>query len=98
MSARNGAKSSGSDSISATSQEGTPSSTIITRFSVPMSSTAAMPTVTWNSESRSRRGIGSSAEPASAKGRMLRTDAHQAFDQNGAGAVHERRASTACEM
>ena len=55
ISARNGANSSGSESISATSQTGTPSSTIITRFSVPISSTTAMPTVTWNSDRRSRR-------------------------------------------
>ena len=32
---------------------GTPSSTIITRFRVPSSSTVAMPTETWNSDSRS---------------------------------------------
>ena len=41
--------------ISATSQLGTPSSTIMTRFSVPFSSTSAMPTETWNSDRRSRR-------------------------------------------
>ena len=54
-SARNGANSSGSASMIATIQDGTASSTIITRLSVPISSTAAMPTVTWNSDSRSSR-------------------------------------------
>ena len=38
--------------ISATTIAGTDSSTIITRFSVPSSSTVAMPTDTWNSDSR----------------------------------------------
>ena len=52
----------------ATIHDGTASSTIITRLSVPISSTAAMPTVTWNSDSRSRRPIGSSAVAASANG------------------------------
>ena len=47
-----------SEIISATSQAGTPSSRIITRFSVPTSSTRAMPTETWNSDSRSSRGSG----------------------------------------
>ena len=42
-SARRGANSSGSDSITATIQAGTASSTIMTRLSVPISSTAAMP-------------------------------------------------------
>ena len=37
---------SGSDTISATNQVGTPNSTIITRFSVPVNSTIAMPTET----------------------------------------------------
>jgi hypothetical protein len=46
ISARNGANTSGSDTISATSHVGTPSSTIITRLSVPLSSTTAMPTDT----------------------------------------------------
>ena len=44
--ARSGANSSGREIIVATSQAGTPSSTIITRFRVPISSTTAMPTVT----------------------------------------------------
>jgi hypothetical protein len=46
ISARNGAASTGSATITATSQVATPSSTIITRFSVPVSRTAAMPTET----------------------------------------------------
>ncbi len=54
--------------MTATSQAGTPSSTIMTRLSVPISSTTAMPTVTWNRLSRSSRAIGSSAEAASANG------------------------------
>jgi len=45
-SARNGAYSSGSASITATRAAGTCSSTIITRLSVPTSSTSAMPTDT----------------------------------------------------
>jgi len=53
----------------ATSDAGTPSSTIITRFSVPTSRTSAMPTDTWNKDSRSRRGRGRSGVAASAKGR-----------------------------
>jgi hypothetical protein len=32
------------------------------------------------------------------EGQDVRPDAHQAFDESGAGAVHDRRASTACEM
>ena len=47
------------------------SSTIMTRFSVPISSTSAMPTVTWNSDSRSRRDNGKSGVAASAKGRNV---------------------------
>jgi hypothetical protein len=69
ISARNGANTSGSATISATSQAGTPSSTIITRFSVPFSSTIAMPTDTWNSDRRSSRPSGSSGVAASANGR-----------------------------
>ncbi len=53
----------------ATSEAGTSSSTIITRFSVPTSSTSAMPTEAWNSDSRSRRDSGRSGVAASAKGR-----------------------------
>ena len=66
--ARNGATSTGSDTISATSQAPTPSSTIITRFSVPTSSATAIPTETWNSDSRSRRDSGRSSVAASANG------------------------------
>lgn len=46
ISARKGAKTRGSASIAATSDAGTRSSTIMTRFSVPTISTSAMPTVT----------------------------------------------------
>jgi hypothetical protein len=46
MSARNGATRSGSAIMTATMELGTPSSTIITRFSVPTSSTVAIPTET----------------------------------------------------
>ena len=53
----------------ATSETGTPSSTIITRFRVPISSTRAMPTETWNSDRRSSLDSGSSGVAASAKGR-----------------------------
>ncbi len=69
-SARKGAKTRGSASITATTEAWTRSSTIITRLSVPMRSTAAMPTVTWNSASRRRRPSGSSGVAASAKGRI----------------------------
>ena len=69
-SARKGANSNGRASIEATIQEGTASSTIMTRLSVPISSTAAMPTVTWNSDSRSSRDIGNSSVAASANGRI----------------------------
>ena len=69
MSARNGAYSTGSAIITATSDAGTPSSTIITRLSVPTSSTNAMPTDTWNSARRSRRDSGRSGVAASANGR-----------------------------
>ena len=69
MSARNGAYSTGSATITATSVAGTFSSTIITRLSVPTSSVSAMPTETWNSDSRSSRDSGRSGVAASAKGR-----------------------------
>jgi hypothetical protein len=69
MSARSGANSTGSDTITATSAAGTPSSTIITRLRVPTSSTSAMPTDTWNSDSRSSRDSGRSGVAASANGR-----------------------------
>ena len=67
--ARMGAASTGSEIITATSAAGTPSSTIITRLSVPTSSTRAMPTDTWNSDKRNSRDSGRSGEAASAKGR-----------------------------
>ena len=68
-SARNGANTSGSATISATSQAAMPISTIITRFSVPISSTVAMPTDSWKNDSRSNRPSGNSSVAASAKGR-----------------------------
>ena len=68
MKARKGAATSGSATISATSQAAMCSSTIITRFSVPTISAAARPTDTWNSDSRSSRDSGRSAVAASAKG------------------------------
>ncbi len=68
ISALSGAKTKGSDTIIATSHDCTWSSTIITRLSVPISMTAAMPTVIWNSDRRNRRFKGSSAVAASAKG------------------------------
>ena len=46
MKARSGATTIGSATISATSQAATPSSTIITRFSVPTIKAVAMPTDT----------------------------------------------------
>ena len=69
MKARNGANTSGRPTISDTSQAGTASSTINTRFSVPINSTMAMPTVTWNSDRRKSRPKGSSGLAASANGR-----------------------------
>jgi len=44
MSARAGANSSGSATITETTEAGSPNSTIITRLRVPMSMTMAMPT------------------------------------------------------
>ena len=41
----------------------------MTRLSVPISITAAMPTVIWNSDRRNSRASGNSAVAASAKGR-----------------------------
>ena len=52
----------------ATTVAATESSTIITRFSVPSSITVAMPTDTWNSDSRSSWPIGRPGLAASAKG------------------------------
>ncbi len=46
MIARNGAKRMGSAIMTPTSEAGTPSSTIMTRLSVPISKTSAMPTET----------------------------------------------------
>ena len=50
-----------------------------------------MPTVTWNSDSRNRRPIGSSTVAASANGSMCGPEAHQSLDEGGAHAVHRRR-------
>ena len=69
ITARNGANSSGSEIMIPTSEAGTSSSTIMTRLSVPTSSVNAMPTDTWNKESRSRRPSGKSGVATSAKGR-----------------------------
>ena len=91
--ARNGANTSGSETITATSQAGTPSSTIMTRLSVPISSTTAMPTVTWNSDRRSRR-----------PHRQLRRGGVGEGQEGGAEVppvtreVHRQTTSRACEM
>jgi hypothetical protein len=69
ISARNGAASTGIATISATSEVGTPSSTIITLLSVPVKSTAAMPMDHWNIDSRISRPSGRSSVAASANGR-----------------------------
>ena len=68
--ARSGANTSGKATISATSAAGMPSSAIITRLSVPVSRTAAMPTDTWNSDRRRSWLSGSSLVATSAKGSM----------------------------
>ena len=68
-SALNGAKTSGSATISATSHAGTPSSTIITLLSVPFSKVRAIPTEIWNSDRRSSRPSGNSRVAASANGK-----------------------------
>ena len=77
--ARNGAKISGSEIMMPTSEAGTFSSTIITRFRVPISSTSAMPTETWNSDSRSSRDSGRSGVAASANGRKRGPKPSQTF-------------------
>ena len=69
----------------ATSQVGTPSSTTMTRLSVPVSSTMAMATETWNSDRRSRRGIGKSGLATSAKGSSRRTSSRQASNRGSMG-------------
>jgi hypothetical protein len=69
ISVRSGANTSGKATIAATRLDERPSSTIITRLSVPVTSTAAIPTEIWNSDSRSRRPSGRSSVAASAKGR-----------------------------
>jgi hypothetical protein len=66
--ARAGARINGSEIITETTQACRCSSTIITRFSVPTISAAAMPTVSWNRDKRSRRGQGSSGVATAANG------------------------------
>ena len=84
--------------MQATIHEGTPSSTIITRFSVPISSTTAMPTVTWNSDSRSSRPIGSSGVAASANGRKRGPKLMSPLTMAALAAFHGRATSSASEM
>ena len=67
--ARSGAKTRGKATMTATKPADTSSSTIITRLSVPVSRTTAIPTDTWKSDRRSRRPSGRSLLAASAKGR-----------------------------
>ena len=55
--------------MTATKEAGTCNSTIITRFSVPIIKTKAMPTETGNRERRSKRESGKSGVAASAKGK-----------------------------
>jgi hypothetical protein len=64
-----GAKIMGKETMIDTSDAGTRSSTIITRFKVPTNSTRAIPTDTWNRDSLNNLPRGSSAEAASAKGK-----------------------------
>ena len=95
-SARKGALSTGSATMSATTKAGTPSSTIITRLRVPSIITVAMPTETWNSDSRSSWPSGRSGEAASAKGRARMLSSLQEL-RSGVEAFHGR-SSMACEM
>ena len=95
---RKGANTSGREIIKATTQAGRPSSTIITRFSVPISSTAAIPTVTWNSDRRSSRPSGSSAVAASANGSIPTPTLRQDHLRMGAGLAHRRTSSIPWEM
>ena len=97
-SARNGANTSGSETMRATSQAGTPSSTIMTRFSVPISSTTAMPTETWNSDRRSRRPSGSSAVAASANGRKRGPSTIQVRASVWLMRIMSARISSACDV
>jgi hypothetical protein len=64
-----GAKIIGKETIIDTSDAGTLSSTIITRFRVPTNNTKAMPTDTWNRDSLSNLPRGNSEDAASAKGK-----------------------------
>ena len=75
---------------------------IITRFKVPTISAVAMPTTTWNSDSRSSRDSGSSADGCIGKRQPARGDAlpvetgHQAAA--GDEETHARFNSNACEV
>ena len=69
-SARKGATSTGMAIIIATMVAATPSSTIITRLSVPSSITEAMPTLIWKSDRRKSWPNGSCSLTASEKGSM----------------------------
>ncbi len=100
--ARNGANTSGRPTIADTSHADMPSSTIITRFSVPISSTVAMPTVTWNSDSRSSRFSGSVSLAASANGRNAGPEpgpeSRRAPDRELHATLSARRSCIACDV
>ena len=98
ISARNGAKTIGSATMKATTEAGTPSSTIITRFSVPVSSTIAMPTETWNSDRRSRRDSGRPSLAASANGRKRVPTFHPLPCEPCAAEDHDRTSSSICDV
>ena len=84
--------------MTATSHAGTPSSTIMTRLSVPISSTTARPTETWNNDRRSRRPNGSSGVAASANGRNRVPTCVQVRAEFCSYATHRRTTSSAWEM
>jgi hypothetical protein len=103
ISARNGANTSGSATISATSQAGTPSSTIITRFSVPTSSAVAMPTDTWNSDRRSSRPaaarrVAARRQTAGTRAHARAQPAHRRSGCMRRGFMSLRTSSKACEV
>jgi hypothetical protein len=74
-----------------------PSSTIITRLSVPASRVMDMPTVSWKRPRRSRRPSGSVSEAASANGTQAAPFLHQPRGRGGGQASH-RTNSTASEV